>query len=96
MTFARAVVDAKVRKQMILLQRFARRDNHEQVQRAVRQIDQLLAMLPDCATRDETMGIEGAAAREYFGALGYVIPEEMRFTGRSRQPPQDLINAALS
>lgn len=94
--FARAVVDAKVRKQMILLQRFARRDNHEAVLDAARQIDQLLAMLPACATRDETMGIEGAAAREYFSALSHVVPKDMSFAGRSRQPPQDLVNAALS
>jgi CRISP-associated protein Cas1 len=94
--FARAVVDAKVRKQMILLQRFARRDNHEAVMVAVRQIDQLLAMLPECTTRDEAMGIEGASAREYFGALSQILPESMRFNGRSRQPPEDVINAALS
>jgi CRISPR-associated protein Cas1 len=94
--FARAVVDAKVRKQMILLQRFIRRDNHEAVREAVRQIGQLLTMLPECTTTDETMGIEGAAAREYFGALGHLVPEDMAFAGRSRQPPEDLINAALS
>lgn len=96
LVFARAVVDAKVRKQMILLQRFARRDNHEAVMAAVHQIDQLLAMLPECATSDEAMGIEGAAARGYFSALSQILPEEMRFAGRSRQPPEDVVNAALS
>jgi CRISPR-associated protein Cas1 len=94
--FARAVVSAKAGKQRILLQRLARRGNHELVTDAVHQIDHLLTMLPDCATRDEVMGIEGAAARQYFAALGQIMPEDMRFTGRSRQPPQDTINAALS
>jgi CRISPR-associated protein Cas1 len=94
--FARAVVDAKVRKQQVLLQRLARRDNSEIVSAAVGQIGQLLAMLPACGTREELMGIEGAAAREYFAALGQIVPEGLRFTGRSRQPPGDLINAALS
>jgi len=89
-------VNAKAGKQKILLQRLARRDNHEVVLEAVHQIDHLLAMLPDCASRDEVMGIEGAAARAHFGALGQVVPEEMRFAGRSRQPPENLINAALS
>ena len=96
MTFARAVVDAKARKQLILLQRFARRDNSEAVMAAAGQMEQLLVMLPDSDTRDELMGIEGAAAREYFTALGQIVPEAMRFTGRSRQPPADIINAALS
>lgn len=96
LAFSRAVVAAKAGKQKILLQRFARRDNHEPVLAAVRRIDHLLAMLPDCANRDETMGIEGAAAREYFVALSQIVPEPMAFTGRTRQPPQDTINAALS
>ena len=61
--FGRAVVDAKVRKQIVLLRRFARRDNAEAVTAAAGQMDQLLVMLPDCGTRDELMGIEGAAAR---------------------------------
>jgi CRISPR-associated protein Cas1 len=94
--FARAVVSAKAGKQRTLLQRFARRDNHEGVMDAVRQIDHLLTLLPDCATRDEVMGIEGAAARQYFTALSEVVPEDMKFDGRSRQPPGDTINAALS
>jgi CRISP-associated protein Cas1 len=95
-TFGRAVVDAKMRKQMILLQRFARRDNSETVMDAVGQMEQLTAMLPECGTPDELMGIEGAAAREYFAALGQIVPEDMRFIGRSRQPPADTVNAALS
>lgn len=94
--FARAVVNAKAGKQKILLQRLARRDNHEFVAESVRHIDHLLTMLPDCATRDEVMGIEGAAAREYFTALGQVVPDDMRFSGRSRQPPENLVNSALS
>ena len=94
--FARAVVDAKIRKQLVLLQRLARRDTSETVSAAVGQIGELLAMLPECGTRDELMGIEGAAAREYFAALGQIMPDDLRFSGRSRRPPSDLINAALS
>ena len=94
--FARAVVSAKVRKRIVLLQRFARRDNAGDVLAGAGQMEQLLAMLPDCGTRDELMGIEGAAAREYFGALARVVPDDMRFDGRSTQPPADLVNAALS
>jgi len=94
--FARAVVDAKARKQMVLLQRAARRDNAEAATTAVSQIGHLLAMLAGCASREELMGIEGAAARAYFAALGQIVPDDMRFDGRSRQPPADTINAALS
>ncbi|MGH3422547.1 MAG: CRISPR-associated endonuclease Cas1, partial [Streptosporangiaceae bacterium] len=96
LTFGRAVVDAKVRKQIVLLQRFARRDDAEAVMAGAKRMEGLLAMLTDCGTRDELMGIEGAAAREYFAALERIVPEEVRFTGRSRQPPADVVNAALS
>lgn len=94
--FARAVVAAKAGKQKVLLQRFTRRGNHEPVVEAIRHIDHLLAMLPDCTTRDEAMGLEGAAAREYFAALGHILPADLGFTGRNRQPPLDTVNAALS
>jgi len=94
--FGRDVINAKVRKQMILLRRLSRRSNAEALTSAVDQMDHLMAMLPDCKTREELMGIEGAAARAYFGALGPIMPEGMTFNGRSRQPPEDIINAALS
>jgi CRISPR-associated protein Cas1 len=94
--FGRAVIEAKVRKQMIMLQRLARRGNADTVGGAASQMDHLLTMLPDCQTREELMGIEGAAAREYFGALGQIMPDGMTFNGRSRRPPEDIINAALS
>ena len=96
MPFARAVVSTKIRKQIVLLQRFARRDNAEAVLSRAGQMEQLAAMLPGCGTRDELMGIEGAAAREYFAALADIVPEDMQFAGRTTQPPGDVINAALS
>ena len=40
--------------------------------------------------------MEGAAARQHFQALGAIVPEDVRFEGRSRRPPADVINAALS
>lgn len=41
-------------------------------------------------------GIEGAAARAYFGALGAVLPPSVAFRGRNRRPPLDPANALLS
>ena len=96
MVFARAVVEAKVRKQIILVQRAVRRDSPDGVREQVTQMRHLLTMVPAAETRDEAMGLEGAAARAYFAALGGLVPEEVRFTGRSRRPPQDMVNAALS
>ncbi len=96
LALARGIVEAKVTKQRVLLQRYARRDNHDEVAAAVSGLEALLRMLPDAADRAELMGLEGAAARTYFPAYGALFPAELRFTERSRQPPQDLANAALS
>lgn len=94
--FARAVVSTKIRKQAVLLQRYARRENAGDVMARAAQMEQLAAMLPECGTRDELMGVEGAAAREYFAGLAGILPENMLFDGRSTQPPGDVVNAALS
>lgn len=93
---ARAVIDAKISKQVVLLQRFTRRDQYQQITAAVTAMRGLLTMLPEATTRDELMGLEGAAAREYFGVLGLLVPEPLRFELRSRRPPLDVVNSALS
>jgi CRISPR-associated protein Cas1 len=95
-TFGRAVVEAKVRKQIVVLRRLARRHNAEVVAEAAGLMGELLVMLADCGGREELMGVEGAAARAYFGALGAIMQAGLTFAGRSRQPPLDVVNAALS
>ena len=42
------------------------------------------------------MGLESAASRIYFSCLSRLVPPEGAFDGRSRRPPKDLANAALS
>ena len=42
------------------------------------------------------MGLEGAAARDYFAALSLVVGARWRFTSRQRRPPPDPVNAMLS
>lgn len=52
--------------------------------------------LTDARTLDEIMGIEGACSNAYFDALAACVPADVTFDGRSRRPPRDLPNAALS
>lgn len=42
------------------------------------------------------MGLESAASTAYFSCLSGLVPPEVAFDGRSRRPPKDLANAALS
>ncbi len=48
---------------------------------------------------DTLRGLEGDAARVYFGVLGKLVtrnPEQFNFEGRNRRPPRDRMNALLS
>lgn len=63
---------------------------------------QMAAALPlveACEDPGELLGLEGAAAQRYFDGFGELILQqqaEFAFTGRSRRPPLDRINALLS
>lgn len=93
---ARRIVAAKIAKQRVLLQRANRRETREQVADAVHQLDQLHRMVDQAGEPAELMGLEGAAARFYFPCFGSLLPEALQFVERSRRPPMDVANAALS
>lgn len=93
---AGAMVEAKVRKQIVVLQRFGRRTHATDVSEAVAEMQHMLALLTECQSAEEVMGVEGAAASAYFPAFGGLFPQDLRFVERSRQPPLDLTNSGLS
>ncbi|MCR6488393.1 CRISPR-associated endonuclease Cas1 [Amycolatopsis sp. OK19-0408] len=93
---ARVMVAAKLRKQAVLLRRTMRGESAEELGVAVSAIDSYLALLPEATSRDELMGLEGAAARAYFQSWRAFLPGDLGFTGRNRRPPRDVVNAALS
>ena len=100
-TIARRLVAGKIRNQRTLLQR-----NHVEPKR------QTLVGMKEMADRaegagslEELLGIEGNAARMYFGEFaGMMKPDEEAGTsplpfemdGRNRRPPRDPVNAMLS
>lgn len=51
---------------------------------------------PTLATLPTLLGLEGAAARAYFGGLTGVFAPALNFTGRNRRPPRDPVNVCLS
>lgn len=91
-----AIVSAKISNQQTVLRSFNRRSTVEAVTDAIGQLRELQKMVPEATTPMEIMGLEGAAARFYFPALGTLVPAELQFSTRSRQPPQDPVNSALS
>lgn len=91
---ASAFVAGKIRNCRTLLRRNASTD-----------IDRLLRELASSAEDAEKaesiptlMGVEGMAAKRYFGGFGDLLKDASGFTfdGRNRRPPTDPVNAVLS
>ena len=62
-------------------------------------LSRILAKLNSASSLDEMRGLEGEAARTYFGAFNHCITtgkEDFFFHERSRRPPLDNMNALLS
>jgi len=97
------IVAAKVANSRTVLQRALRDHPDTPGSPALQDAVGKLARLLDDFRRDpplETLrGIEGDAARTYFGVFDHLITaqeDNFRFAGRNRRPPTDNINALLS
>jgi CRISP-associated protein Cas1 len=99
---ARSLTAAKVRNQRTLLLR-----NHiEPDPRDLGELKKMAERAEESGSAEELLGLEGNAARVYFGAFQGLIktePDEelpgvfrFDFRGRNRRPPRDAVNALLS
>lgn len=99
---ARALVAGKIRNQRTFLLR-----NHiEPDANTLVELKEMAARAEECGSMESLLGLEGNAARLYFGAFAGLLkaePEEelpamfrFDFTGRNRRPPRDAVNALLS
>ena len=101
---SKACIAGKLKNSRYVLLRGARDANAEDDAKDLRETAQALGVnlrhLESAATLDIVRGLEGEAARRYFGAFPLLIRSDQRsaFTpdGRSRRPPQDRMNALLS
>ncbi|HKR48600.1 MAG TPA: CRISPR-associated endonuclease Cas1 [Pseudonocardiaceae bacterium] len=82
---ARQLVEAKIRKQAVLLRRMMRKQSARELAESVEMMESYAGMLPDAETREEIMGLEGAAARAYFQAWTACVDPAFEFAGRNRQ-----------
>jgi len=102
--FARACVAGKIRNcRQVLLRAGREAAVPTEVQALARAADNLVAALRTlerAADLDAVRGTEGEAARTYFHALNHVLKVQVRddfkFSGRTRRPPLDPLNALLS
>jgi CRISP-associated protein Cas1 len=100
---ARYVVAGKLQNARSVLMRAAREAKVAGDEERLRSAAQVHADGIESAAKstdiDKLRGIEGYAAKAYFGAFGGMIRmnrEEFEFAGRSKRPPKDAINALLS
>ncbi len=101
---ARAIVAGKLRNSRSVILRGARESaDGAEAKSLTRTADDLAASLRATKSAqdiDTLRGIEGEAARGYFGAINLVVKpamrENFRLNGRTRRPPLDRFNALLS
>jgi CRISPR-associated protein Cas1 len=99
LTLARAFVAAKIRNARVLL----RRNGGGGSANAVAELMRLARRTVHAPSPESLLGLEGAAAREYYRAFAGLLRGRARgatigfdFERRSRRPPRDCANAVLS
>ena len=97
---AKAVVAAKLQNSSRVVGRWSRDEKNpveaERLATRAEQIKERIARLAAADTADHVRGVEGDAARIYFRAVGQAVSSrELEFSGRTRRPPRDPVNALL-
>lgn len=100
---ARCCVAAKIQNQRSTLLRFARNhpdaDGIEEIRKSLARMEGIHGHLGEASSVDSLRGMEGDAAEAYFSVFDRMIlvpGPDFRFSGRSRRPPMDRVNALLS
>lgn len=97
LAFARGFVVSKIKNSRTML----RRNASEADPVVLSQLEQLARKAADAGSLEELLGLEGSAARVYFGAFtamlkGDAVKAGFDLDGRNRRPPRDPVNACLS
>lgn len=96
LSLAKTVVASKIRNSRTLL----RRNHASPSETTLSELEQLAKKVDRTATIQSLLGIEGTAARTYFGAFSGMLkgpsPGAFELERRNRRPPADPINALLS
>lgn len=89
------IVYAKISNQITVLRRYSRHSGVD-VSDYVANMDCCRRCINICENTSQIMGYEGAAAKEYFAALGKMVNSDFYFEKRSKHPPKDAFNSMLS
>ena len=94
------VIASKISNYRSLLQRHQRdHGQREEIENSIIRLRQLQRQAFKCVSKADLLGIEGLAAKIYFGTLPHLIlntEKTFNFSGRNKRPPKDAVNALLS
>lgn len=100
---ARNLIAGKIQNARQVLLRAAResddKDDAAHLERAVQELAEGIRQLPSSEDLDVLRGVEGKAARTYFGVFSRMVKDDRAafwMDGRTRRPPRDRMNALLS
>lgn len=86
----------KISHQLTLMHNFPKKGVQDMFKDVKYKLNHILLLLNDAKTSEQIMGYEGLAADIYFKILGKLVPDDLMFDKRSRRPPKDIFNAAIS
>lgn len=102
-TIARTMIFGKISNSSASIRRTLRdhplRVEGGELEKASRQMIELMPAVLDTADMDTLRGLEGVGAAAYFGVFDHLIlnrKEDFSFCSRNRRPPLDRVNAMLS
>ncbi len=98
---SKAVVAAKVQTCRKVIDRWSRDEKDleiaQQLKARARELGYRIARVTEAQTPNHVRGVEGDAARLYFGGLKRALARSaFQYSERTRRPPRDAVNALLS
>lgn len=99
---AAVFIAGKIANHRAVLARFCRDHRpedrvHQELREVIDQLKATQSTLPQHQDRASVMGAEGHAAQLYWSVFGYLLLNSgFSFSGRSKRPPKDMVNALLS
>ena len=96
LSMTQKIIEAKLHNQQVILRRYNRRRNSDNVSKIIKSIETITKFIPNTILINRIMGYEGIAAKNYFAGLAEMVSKDFTFEKRSRRPPRDMFNSMLS
>ena len=94
--YAKELVAAKIWNSRCVVQSFSRNHPQADLGGIIEELKRIYERTADAVSLETLLGMEGTAARVYFGAMGKMILVDLSFEGRRKRPPTDPVNSLLS